>query len=83
MDDLFDLSEFKEQAKEIDESYKETYAKLESEVKDFSATKCIAIMAKFKTEQLKLLIGENISEYDEKILNGVVERHIASVVYKG
>ena len=82
--DSFSTEEYKEYAKEIDESYRETFEKIVGIRKeDFNATSCIGTMTKFKTEQVACLIGDNISDYDKKILAGVIERHIAGVVFKG
>ena len=77
-------NEYEEMSKDIDNSYIETYNAVKDLRKgDFSELAFIKTMVGFKTEQVACLIGDNLSDYDKKILAGVIERHIAGVIYKG
>ena len=71
----------KENAKKIDEEYVNMYNHLRDCMDDINATEMIALMAQFFVERLALLVGENLNEYDKSILRGVLERHIAEVVF--
>lgn len=83
----FGSDDFSECAKIVDNTYRDTYQKLQEvaskDKKVFNANACIWAMVKFKTEQVASLIGDNLTDYDKDILSGVIERHIAGVVYKG
>ena len=83
--DIFeDHEKYEKWAKEIDESYGEIYEIIKEKHPDnFSEAAMIRTLAKFKTEQVACLIGDGLTDYDKKILAGVVERHIAGVIYKG
>lgn len=75
---------YKEWAKEVDSQYCETYDTIKAlHPEDFSDVAIIKTLTKFKTEQVACLIGQDLSDYDKKILAGVIERHIAGVLYKG
>lgn len=75
---------YEEWAKEVDLQYGETYDTIKAlHPKDFSDAAMIRTLTKFKTEQVACLIGQGLSDYDKKILAGVIERHIAGVLYKG
>lgn len=83
--DIFpDMEELVEQAKCIDDAYKETFDEMSKMKKTkFRADVCIKAMTTYRTEQLAHMIGSDLSDYDKKILAGVVERHIAGVIFKG
>lgn len=70
-----------EDAKEADKDYADMYKMLRETLPELNATETIALMAQYFTERLALLIGENINDYDKSVLRGVVERHIASVLF--
>ena len=75
---------YEEWAKEIDKTYLETYDFIKSRhADDFSDVAMIKTLTKFKTDQVACLIGSGLSDYDKRILAGVIERHIAGVLYKG
>ena len=83
--DIFeDHEKYEEWSKEIDDSYCEIYEIIkEKHPENFSDVAMIKTLTKFKTEQVACLIGEGLTDYDKKILAGVIERHIAGVIYKG
>lgn len=83
--DIFENHEkYEKCAKEIDESYSEIYKIIKGRNPDnFSEAAMIMTLAKFKTEQVACLIGQGLSDHDKKVLSGVIERHIAGVLYKG
>lgn len=79
---ICDPEDYEVIAKEIDEEYKNLYDKLKADrADDFSPTAMIRTLTKFKSEQVASLIGYKLSDYDKKILSGVIERHIAGVVF--
>lgn len=79
-----ELNKYKEIAKEIDKYYIETYNEMKKiHSRDFSEVAFVKALTDFKTEQVVHLIGNGLSDYDKKILSGVIERHIAGVLYKG
>lgn len=74
---------YKEWSKEIDLQYGMTYDTIKAmHPEDFSDVAMIRTLTKCKTEQVACLIGEGLTDYDKKILSGVIERHIAGVLYK-
>lgn len=83
--DIFEEPEkYKQWAKEVNETYKETYEGVKAlHSEGFSEVAMIRTLTKFKTEQVACLIGEGLTDYDKRILEGVIERHIAGVIYKG
>lgn len=75
---------YDEWAEGIDKTYIETYELIKkNHPDDFSEVAMVRTLTKFKTEQVACLIGQGLSDYDKKILAGVIERHIAGVLYKG
>lgn len=79
---ICDPEDYEELAKEIDKEYKSLYDELKAKHEDnFSPTAMIRTLTKFKSEQVASLIGDKLSDYDKKILSGVIERHIAGVVF--
>lgn len=75
---------YEEWAKDVDRQYGETYDSIKAlHPEDFSDVAMIRTLTKFKTAQVACLIGQGLSEYDKKILAGVIERHIVGVLYKG
>ncbi len=75
---------YEECAKEVDLQYGEIYDTIKAmHPEDFSDAAMIKTLTKFKTAQVACLIGQDLSDYDKKILAGVIERHIVGVLYKG
>lgn len=71
-----------ENAKKIDDAYREMYKHLSVVMAgEATTTEIIVLMAQFFTERLALLVGENLTDYDKNILRGVLERHIAEIVF--
>lgn len=70
----------REDARSIDEHYKKMYNDLLT-LMDANATEVILIMSQWFVERVALVVGENINDYDKSILRGVIERHIAEVVF--
>lgn len=71
-----------ENAKKIDDTYKEMYKHLSVVMAgEATTTEIIVLMAQYFTERLALLVGDNINDYDKSVLRGVLERHIAEIVF--
>jgi hypothetical protein len=74
---------YEEWSKEVDWQYGETYDTIKAmHPEDFSDVAMIKTLTKFKTDQVACLIGYGLTDYDKKILAGVIERHIVGVLYK-
>ena len=70
-------------AKEQDELYETMYEQLRKDDKNATASDVIGLLAKIRAEQVALMIGSNLRDYDKEILMGVIERHIARRVFRG
>lgn len=70
-------------AKEQDEFYETMYEQLRKDDKNATASDVIGLLAKIKVEQVTLMIGSNLRDYDKEVLMGVIERHIARRVFRG
>ena len=80
-DELMPDQQLYDNAPKIDQAYKDMFAELRVVQPDANATELIALMAQYFVERLALMVGEHINEYDKSILRGVLERHIAEVVF--
>lgn len=82
-DELAPSEEMIKSAKEQDEFYKTMYEQLREDNKDAAATNIIGVLAKFRVEQVSLLIGSNLRDRDKEILMDVIAFHIARQVFRG
>ena len=78
---------YDEVSKEVDEAYIEAYNEIKKRCNDdgteFSDVAVIRTLSKVKASQLACLIGQNLTEHDMNVLMGLIERHVAGVLYKG
>lgn len=72
-----DLKEF---AEYTDRTYKELHDALLRETDGATSIDIIELIATVQTEKIALVIGNNLSDYDKKVIYGVVERYIAGIV---
>ena len=83
-EELMPDEDFNEMAKQQDEEYRRLYRVVRDNIEcddEYSATAAIAVLAEFTTMRVAMLIGEDLSDYDISLLRGVIERHIAQVVF--
>lgn len=80
-DELMPDEQMRDNARKIDEAYNDMFVFLRGAEPDLKATEIISIMAQYFVERVALTIGEELNEYDKKILRGVLERHIVEVVF--
>ena len=82
-EDLLPGDELKEEGKRLDETYKKLYDELLKVSDSYRPTDVIDLIASVRTGQIALLIGANLTDYDKKILHGIIERYVAGVVFRG
>ena len=82
-DELMPSEDMVQSAKEQDQFYEDMYEQLRKDHCDASASDVIGLLAKIRVEQVALLIGANLRDYDKEILMSVIERHIAGRVFRG
>lgn len=82
-EDLLPGDELKEEGKRLDETYKKLYDELLKVSNNYRPTDVIDLIASVRTGQIALLIGANLTDYDKKILHGIIERYVAGVVFRG
>lgn len=80
-DGLMPDEQLKENAAKIDDAYRDMYKHLRVMMDDANVTEVIVVMAQYFAERIALLVGENLNDYDKNVLRGVIERHIAEVVF--
>lgn len=80
-DGLMPDEQLKENAAKIDDAYRDMYKNLRVMMDDANVTEVIVVMAQYFAERIALLVGENLNDYDKNVLRGVIERHIAEVVF--
>ena len=77
-------SEYDEYAKIADDEYLDIQERIKSDNKHkYNLDAMVKALVKFKTDQVACLIGYGLTDYDKKILSGVIERHIAGVLSRG
>lgn len=79
-EDLLPDKDLKEFAKYTDKTYKELYDALLRETEGATPIDIIELIATVQTEKIALIIGNNLPNYDKKVIYGVVERYIAGIV---
>lgn len=80
-DSLKPTQEMYENARDLDENfYKKTYAYIKEHDAGITPSEIIELMAEIVAERVALEIGFGLTKYDIRILRGVAERHITSVV---
>ena len=82
-DELMPSEDMVQSAKEQDEFYETMYEQLRKDNNDATASDVIGLLAKIRVEQVALLIGFNLRDYDKEILMSIIERHIAGRVFRG
>ena len=82
-DELMPSEDMVQSAKEQDEFYETMYEQLRKDDNDATASDVIGLLAKIRVEQVALLIGSNLRDYDKEILMSIIERHIAGRVFRG
>lgn len=77
-------SEYDEYAKIANEEYLDLQEMIKSDNRGkYNVDAMVKTLTKFKTDQVACLIGYGLTDYDKKILSGVIERHIAGVLSRG
>lgn len=79
-EELLPGKDLKEFAEYTDRTYKELHDALLRETEGATSIDIIELIATVQTEKIALIIGKNLSEYDKKVIYGVVERYIAGIV---
>lgn len=82
-DELMPSEDMVQSAKEQDQFYEDMYEQLRKDQCNASASDVIGLLAKIRVEQVALLIGANLRDYDKEILMSIIERHIAGRVFRG
>lgn len=81
-DELKPTPKMYEMAKQIDkEFYKKMYKMLLDNEEHMTPKDAIDILVEMTALKIALQIGMGLTEYDVGILRGVIERHIASILY--
>lgn len=71
-----------ENAKKIDEHYyKKMYEMLIKSGDNLTPSDAIELLAEITSMKIALQIGYGLSEYDIRKIKGIVERHIASILF--
>lgn len=80
-DTLKPTQEMYENARDLDENfYKKTYAYISEHEIGITPSEIVELMAEIVAERVALDIGFGLTDYDIRIIRGVAERHITSVV---
>lgn len=82
-EELLPSDELRVEAEAIDESYKKLYEELLKMPGEYRPTDIIDLIASVRTGHISLMIGAKLTDYDKKILHGLIERYVAGIVFNG
>ena len=81
--ELMPSEEMVKMAEESDKKYETLYNTILKETEGATPTTSIALIAAVRSEQVALMIGAKLTDYDKKILRGIIERYVAGIVFMG
>lgn len=82
-EELLPGEELQVEAKAIDESYKKLYDELLKMPGEYRPTDIIDLIASVRVGHVSLMIGAKLTDYDKKVLHGLIERYVAGIVFNG
>lgn len=80
-EELLPGEDLKEEAREMDETYKKLYDELLKVSDKYRPTDVIDLIASVRAGQIALMIGSKLTDYDKQVLHGLIERYVASRVF--